>query len=527
MIILQNWIATIPESEKHIAFVGEHQSVTRQFLLTGADWATYKDWGFHLDMAFDLSSVTSRAERKLEKTQVQNTENATETQVNTTGTTTKESYTVTEVEVDCSAQTDVASLSKTVLDDGIQLTWNVLRQHTQLPGKLTATLRALGPDGQVKKSDLMVFEVEPAVVAEPAADLAQSEFEAMEERMDGMLNTVLLNVLDVSLNTQEVRDAAVQVRQNAEQVDKQTQLAQEAADAAKQAEDTALGVQDAMKGAFDRYPSNNLLNLDEVIYGKGMDKSGAMGSLDTYDLSLTGYIPVKEGDVLSYQRTNAETGEREYWGYYLVCLFDEDKNVNMEANNFTASETGGLHEITIPAGVSYVRLTLHDLPSSVDPAIANCSELVPYEPYTGVYRLKKEAYDAEDMQEHLQAVRCVSQELTEQQKAQARENIGALPEDYQPPVDTCLNKESTNPVSNQTITEIYQNTVLPRLLPEVRNEQTYYILRVGTNGLGYEFIPIQQDAYIKQWILPYILPRVTSADNGKTMQVVSGTWQLV
>lgn len=486
MITIRDWIATIPETEKHIAFVGEHQTVTRGFLLTGEGWKDYADWGFHLDMAFDLTSVTSRAERKLEKTQVNNTENATDTQVKTTGTTTKESYTVTEVDVDCSAKTDVATLSKAVQEDGIRLTWKVLRQHTQLPGKLTATLRALGPDGQVKKSDLMVFEVEPAVVAEPAADLPQSEFEAMEERMDEMLSAVAKNELTVRLNTQDVKDLAQQIAVQAQQVDANTQKTQTAADSALEAEKTAVGVRDAMKGAFDRYPSNNRLDRETVTYGKGMDQNGNMGQNPAYDLALTDYIPVAEGEVLSYQRTNPDTGQREYWGFYMICLFDADKQVNTEANTFTASETGGLHEITIPAGVAYVRLTLHDLSTSVDPAIATCSELVPYEPYTGVYRLKKEAYDPEAIQETLQAVRFVAQQLTDQQKTQVRENIGAMSADFTVQGDDQLSMQSTKPVSSRAVMNMYNNG-----------------------------------------IKPYLLPIPKTSDEGKTLKVVSGVWKIV
>lgn len=486
MITIRDWIATVPETERHIAFVGEHQAVTREFLLTGEGWKNYESWGFHLDMAFDLTSVTSRAERRLEKTQVNNTENATDTQVKTTGTTTKESYTVTEVEVDCSAKTDVATLSKAVQAEGIQLTWRVLRQHTQLPGKLTATLRALGPDGQVKKSDLMVFEVEPAVVAEPAADLPQSEFEAMEERMNEMLTGAAENELTVRTNTQKVLDLAQQVAQQAGQVETNAQKTQTAADSALAAEKTALGVRDAMKGAFDLYPSNNRLNLETVTYGIGMDKSGTTGLNPQYDLALTDYIPVEEGDVLSYQRTNPETGQREYWGYYMICLFDADKQVNVEANNFTASDTGGLHEITIPAGVAYVRLTLHDLPTSVDPAIATCSDLVPYEPYTGVYRLKPDAYDPEAIQAALQAVRFVAQSLTDLQKAQVRANIGAMSADFTVQGDDELSMQSTKPVSSRAVMNMYTNA-----------------------------------------IKPYLLPVPTAADEGKTLRAINGVWKLV
>ncbi|MBE6807565.1 MAG: hypothetical protein E7527_06160 [Ruminococcaceae bacterium] len=219
MITIQDWLATIPEEDKHLAYVGEHQAVTRKFLLTGSDWKTYQDWGFHLDMAFDLSTVTSKAKRQMETTQVNTTENVSDTLVKTNGTTTKEKYTVTEVDVDCADKTDIATLKKNVLTNGIQLTWTVLRQHTQLPGKLKATLRALGPDGQVKKSDLMVFEVDPAVVAESAADIPQSEFEAMEERMDWLLDEAQKNAQMVELHLEAVETALEESQSIKEQVD--------------------------------------------------------------------------------------------------------------------------------------------------------------------------------------------------------------------------------------------------------------------------------------------------------------------
>ena len=525
MIILRDWIATIPESEKHIAFVGEHQSVNREFFLTGSDWETYKEWGFHLDMAFDLSSVTTRDQHKRETTQVTSTENATETQVKTTGTTTKESYVVESVEVDCNAKTDIATLSKEVREDGILLTWKVLRQHTQLPGKLTATLRAIGDEGKVKKSDLMVFEVEPAVVAQPASELPQSELEAMEERMDELMSDAAYNASIAKNSSDRAIDASTTAENYAGKAMAAAQQTVKDAQAVAQAKELAVQVQDEMKGAFERYPSNNLLNLTTVTYGKGMDKAGNVGVMEEYDLSLTDFIPVKAGDVLSYQCTNWETGQREYGDLFLVCLFDSNKQVNIEANHFTADEDGKLHGITIPEGVAYVRLTLHNLPQLLDPAIANCYELVPYEPYTGVYRLKKDAF--ETVQEQLQAVQYIPQMLSPQQMAQARQNIGAMPVDYSIKVDDTVSITSPLPVSSRGVMNMYQVGIAPYLLPKVTNDETYYILRVKFGGEGYEFIPIQQDAYIKNWILPYLLPQVTDADNGKTMQVVNGAWKMV
>ncbi len=530
MITIRDWIATIPEADKPIAFVGEHQSVTREFLLTGTDWETYKDWGFHLDMAFDLSSVTSREQYQRETTRITNTENVTETQVVTAGTTTKESHVVEDVEVDCAARTDIASLGKTVREDGILLTWEVLRQHTQLPGKLTATLRAIGDGGKVKKSDLMVFEVEPAVVAEPATELPQSEFEAMEERIQALFEDTAYNAQIAKTRAESAVDSASAA--NNDRLKAETAARQAAADAEAVARDKviALHAQDEMKGAFERYPGNNLLNLDTVVYGKGIDKSGKIGVLDDsdYDISLTDYIPVSPGDVLSYQHTNPETGQREYGSLFSVCLFDAGKAVNLEANNYTAGEDGELREITIPdADVAYVRFTLYDLPKLLDPAIVRCHELVPYEPFTGVFRLKKDAYNVEQVQEQLQAVRYVAQTLTEEQQKQARQNIGALGDDFTVTVNDVVDVDSPNPINSRALQNLFELSIRPYLLPLAANEQSYYILRVKMGGGGYELVPIQRDAYIQQWILPYLLPQVSDTDNGKILQVVNGEWQLV
>ncbi|MBR5525040.1 MAG: hypothetical protein IKU51_07215, partial [Clostridia bacterium] len=233
-------------------------------------WEQYKDWNFHLDMAFDLSSVTVRDSRQVVKTTTdstqdstkdvtgqvtgqnnrqqttqtdgtttrneedtvtrteqntqsgdgsyalnqqvtesgegtesgtthsattlteggsteQNTEQSTEGQVKTKTTVTRETYTADTKQVNWDLTTDIAALDKTVEPDGIRLVWTVLRQQTQLPGRLRATLRAVGASyAQVKKSAMMIFEVEPAVIAYAAAELPVSEFEQMERRMDAL-----------------------------------------------------------------------------------------------------------------------------------------------------------------------------------------------------------------------------------------------------------------------------------------------------------------------------------------------------
>ncbi|MBQ4612611.1 MAG: hypothetical protein IJB26_03560 [Clostridia bacterium] len=184
MIHLQDWVATIPPEDKLIAYVGEHQSVTRQFFLPDL---AYKDYAFYLDLAFDLSTVTSTAPpRKIETTQQSASEEVTEGAVSVSSTAyiTKESYTQADTTVDCNSSTDIAPLTKLVQKDGVLLTWTVVDQHTQLPGLLRATVRAVSSGGTVKKSSMMVFYVSPSVAATPAAAIPMTEYELMEKAME-------------------------------------------------------------------------------------------------------------------------------------------------------------------------------------------------------------------------------------------------------------------------------------------------------------------------------------------------------
>ena len=183
MIKLMDWIAVIGPEDKTIAYVGEHESVTREFFLPDLD---YRDYAFYLDMAFDLSTVTTVAKpREIQTTQQTTTEkiNAEGATVSSTANINKESYTSETVTVDCKAKADIAPLAKLVQQDGIRLVWTVLNQQTQLPGLLRATLRAVGPNGEVKKSSMMLFTVAPSVGASPAAPIPLSEHEQMEQAM--------------------------------------------------------------------------------------------------------------------------------------------------------------------------------------------------------------------------------------------------------------------------------------------------------------------------------------------------------
>lgn len=231
MITIRNWIPIIPEEDKHVAYVGEGESVRRQFRMDSDGWQTYRDWTFYLDMAFDLSSVTTRDSRQVVTTQEDVTENVAETQVKTTATEKKETYTVDTVTVDAPARTDVALLRKHEDLQGILLTWFVLAQHTQLPGKLTATLRAVGPNGEVKKSALMVFEVDPAVEATPAAVVPQSVHEQMLNEMSVYYQQGYTQAQTATGQAEAAAASAANAQTAAQQAQDEAHRAQDFADA--------------------------------------------------------------------------------------------------------------------------------------------------------------------------------------------------------------------------------------------------------------------------------------------------------
>lgn len=240
MIKVQDWIASIPEEEKHIAYVGEGRTEQREFLLCGEGWETYRDYGFHLDMAFDPVSITTRDCRQVVQTTVNSAEHKEEAGVTKDEVTTKETYTVCNQEVLGYDLTDVASLDKWVEQEGIRLVWTVLRQHTQLPGKLKATIRAVGEDPNcIKKSAMMVFEVEPSVAATPAAVPPISEFEQMELEMDALRQ----GAVDAAQEGMQHAMTATSAAQGA------AAACSEALDAAQAAQMSADGAASAQQGA--------------------------------------------------------------------------------------------------------------------------------------------------------------------------------------------------------------------------------------------------------------------------------------
>ena len=368
MIRIENWVASIPEEDKHVAYMGEGMSETRTFFLTGEGWEQYKDWNFHLDMAFDLSSVTVRDSRQVVKTTTdstqdsvkdvtgqvtgqsnrqqttqtdgtstrseedtitrteqntqsgdgsyaldqqvtesgegtesgtthsdstlteggsteQNSEQSTEGQVKTKTTVTRETYTADTKVVNWESTTDIAALEKTVEPDGIRLVWTVLRQQTQLPGRLRATLRAVGASyAQVKKSAMMIFEVEPAVTAYAAVDLPVSEFEQMEQRMDTLCEQARQHAVSAGESATSATADAAFVRQARNTVTVAMELVGSIADEVENnriaTERNAASASDSRQAA-EQYASEAFDNRDAAAES-ALEAAGHAGDARTY-----------------------------------------------------------------------------------------------------------------------------------------------------------------------------------------------------------------------------------------------------
>ena len=195
MIIIKDWVAQVPEEERQLAYVGENETVVRELLLTDAGYEAYI---FYMDMAFDLSTVTAHQTHQEEKSDDVTTEVLAESGSTVTAQKSKESRTVTQTTVDCQSPTDIAPLEKRVEADGVHLLWTVLAQHTRLPGLLRATVRAVGPDGQVKKTSILHLTVGAAVAATPAVPVEKSEFEQMEQQLAGRMETFRADITALS-----------------------------------------------------------------------------------------------------------------------------------------------------------------------------------------------------------------------------------------------------------------------------------------------------------------------------------------
>ena len=242
MIIIKDWVAQVPEEERQLAYVGENETVVRELLLTDAGYEAYT---FYMDMAFDLSTVTAHQTHQEEKSDDVTTEVLAESGSTVTAQKSKESRTVTQTTVDCQSPTDIAPLEKRVAADGVHLLWTVLAQHTRLPGLLRATVRAVGPDGQVKKTAILHLTVGAAVAATPAVPVEKSEFEQIEQQLAGRMETFRSDITALS------DEAAASAQAAALRAAEAAQDAQSAAAGAATATEKAASAADSATSAAD------------------------------------------------------------------------------------------------------------------------------------------------------------------------------------------------------------------------------------------------------------------------------------
>jgi hypothetical protein len=67
---------------------------------------------------------------------------------------------------------------------------------------------------------------------------------------------------------------------------------------------------------------------------------------------------------------------------------------------------------------------------------------------------------------------------------------------------------------------------MSRIPPEYTANDMYYILRVNGKGDGLEFVNIASDMYMQTWVIPYLLPMVSTSQDGMVLKVVNGKWAL-
>ncbi len=299
MIKIKDWVAVIPEEERHLAYVGEHETVTREFLLTEPGFGAYS---FYMDMAFDLSTVTTR-----EVCQQQTVENFTDETMSETHATlqersTRESREVVEVAVDCDSPTDIAPLSKREEADGLHLVWQVLAQHTRYPGRLQATLRAVGPAGEVKKTAVMHLTVGTAVAAQPAVPVSESEFQQMERQFAETAESYLEEMKAAELITITRAGSATK------SADEALQRAASAAAAAADAEEFAAAAQASAEAAAAE--AQRVSEQAEMVRINTNRASNAAYNADLNEANAAVYAQMAHNNELA-TAVNAETAATE------------------------------------------------------------------------------------------------------------------------------------------------------------------------------------------------------------------------
>lgn len=148
-------------------------------------------------------------------------------------------------------------------------------------------------------------------------------------------------------------------------------------------EEYIKGLINSENDVFEEYKSTNLLNPETAIIGKGMAADGKEYEGNNY--LLTDFIPVSEGDILTFQGTTDGTVNRGKGKMRWVCAFDVNKNVlsGKGSNAF-------LNSYTVPEGVAYVRLSLSAITSYYEISVVKSEVVIPYEPYFDGKKLKAE-----------------------------------------------------------------------------------------------------------------------------------------
>ena len=151
--------------------------------------------------------------------------------------------------------------------------------------------------------------------------------------------------------------------------------------------------------------STNLLDISTMKVGLLHNSDGRVytgGSYDSYRY-FEQYIPVSEGDVISYQWTY--NGKR-YWtvtdngantSISRITAYDKDKNVLGSLGAITSS-TNKLLSYTVPETVAFIRVTLDANVEILYRDIAivkNATGIIPYEEYSESAVLKEEYHNDE------------------------------------------------------------------------------------------------------------------------------------
>ena len=187
---------------------------------------------------------------------------------------------------------------------------------------------------------------------------------------------------------------------------------------------------------FEAVHSKNLLNPATMLRGYYLNNNDKLGTNASY--ATSDFIPVSPGDIVTSSWVNA-SGVQAAMDMRYHTFYDVGKNYISYVN--TASNA-----ITVPDGVSYIRVTIYvaSRTEQLQVEITSDGVFTAYEPFNDstIKTLKSDVTVPEVVQarggyatleERLNAnvsVGYAPQNPTPEQKAQARENIGAADADY-------------------------------------------------------------------------------------------------